>query len=364
MKALDQYLVLIIDDNPMNLLVAAKSLENYGVKTLTAESGKEGLEMLKVHTPSLILLDIMMPEMDGYEVCRKIKQEDKWKDIPVIFLTANSHMENLVEGFDAGGVDYITKPFKQEELLVRIKNHIELAESKKTIVEMIRSRDKLYSIIAHDVRSPLSGILQTIDAIDQGFIDVNSEDFKEIMHHLRIRTRETNTLLTSLLQWTRLQADTIVLDFQFVNIKQVLHSCIELLGANAQDKKIQINLAVDEDVYAWCDEVSVHTIFRNIISNAIKFTKESGFIEIKVIRKTASVEISVADNGVGMAEETVRKIFRENQHYTSSGTANEQGTGLGLMLVKDFIRKNNGHIEVSSTLNVGTKIVVKLPLEK
>jgi two-component system, sensor histidine kinase and response regulator len=303
----------------------------------------------------------MMPDMDGYEVCRRIKAVEKWKEIPIIFLTANSHTENLVEGFDAGGVDYITKPFKSEELLVRVKNHIELAESRKTILEMNRSRDKVYSIIAHDIRSPLSGILMTLDTIDQGYLDPNSEDFKEIIHQLKIRTKDTSTLLTSLLNWTRAKDENIVLHPKDTNINQLLNSCIQLLEAVAKNKNVSISMIMDGKIDCWCDEVSINTVFRNIISNAIKFTPNNGAITIQGKSVGSNVEISITDTGVGIPEDAIRKIFEENQHYSSSGTANEQGTGLGLMLVKDFMKKNNGNLQVESKLNEGTVFTVLLP---
>ena len=353
--------ILIIDDNPMNLLLTSKILENYGFKASTAESGALGIDFLKNELPSLILLDVMMPEVNGYEVCRIIKKTEKWKDIPIIFLTANDQTENVVEGFDAGGVDYITKPFKTEELLVRIKNHIELAVSRKTILQMNHSRDKLYSIIAHDIRSPLSGILQTVDAIDQGFFDPSSDDFMDIIHHLRIRTKDTSTLLNSLLQWTRAQDDNVQLEPQNTNIFLVISSCQALLEAVAQNKNIAIILDVPEDTEAWCDEVSINTVIRNIISNSIKFTPNNGKITVTAIQTDETVEICITDTGVGMSEDALKIIFEENQHFTSSGTDNESGTGLGLMLVKDFINKNNGRLSVESKLNIGTSLTISLP---
>lgn len=353
--------ILIIDDNPMNFLLTSKVLEINDYISITAESGLEGIAQIELEIPSLILLDVMMPEMDGYEVCRRIKAVEKWKEIPIIFLTANSHTENLVEGFDAGGVDYITKPFKSEELLVRIKNHIELAESRKTILEMNRSRDKVYSIIAHDIRSPLSGILMTLDTIDQGYLDPSSEDFKEIIHQLKIRTKDTSTLLTSLLNWTRTQGDNMMLHPKETNINQVINSCILLLEAVAKNKNVSILMELSEYIDCWCDDVSINTVFRNIISNAIKFTPNNGTITITGKISNSNVEISITDTGVGMADDAIRKIFEENQHFTSSGTDNEQGTGLGLMLVKDFVKKNNGSLRVESKLKEGTIFTVILP---
>lgn len=353
--------ILIVDDNPMNLLLTSHVLENEGYATLTADDGRAALRELEKQTPSLILLDVMMPEMDGYEVCRLINANEEWTEIPIIFLTANAQTENLVEGFKAGGVDYITKPFKGEELLVRVKNHLELASSKKMIVEMNKSRDKLYSIIAHDIRSPLSGILQTVDAIDQGYFDPNSDDFRELIHHLKIRTKETSTLLTSLLQWTRLQSEEIQLDLKQNDISAVIKSCIQLLEANARDKDIQL---IYEDAFPGIciyDEVSMHTVIRNIISNAIKFTAVSGSITIKINQESTDLQITIQDTGVGMSEEVIKTIFERNQHFSSSGTANEQGTGLGLMLVKDFVKKNNGTISVKSSIGKGTIFTISLP---
>lgn len=351
--------ILIVDDNPMNLLLTSKILESYGYKSITADSGREALAILQQETIALILLDISMPEMDGYEVCEIIRSNDKWVNIPVVFLTANTLTDDLVKGFRVGGVDYITKPFKSEELIARVGTHIELSESRRKIIEMNESRDKLYSIIAHDIRSPLSAIQQTIDAIDQGYFDPASEDFNEIIHHLNIRTRETNTLLTSLLQWTRMQDSKLTIDLRQTDVSLLIISCIELLNANATQKNITISYTPQhEDV--WCDEVSMHTVFRNLISNAIKFSHEGGVINIDTVSEDDRVLVSISDQGIGMTPEVVDKIFNKNKHYSSSGTHNEQGTGLGLMLVKDFVQKNKAELEVDSEPGIGTTITVKL----
>lgn len=357
----DQKNILIIDDNPMNLLLTSKILESFGFRVTVAESGRAGLNLLESELPSLILLDISMPEMDGYEVCEVIQNHSKWKQIPVIFLTANTMTEDLVKGFEKGGVDYITKPFKSEELFVRVSTHLELAESRKRILEMNSSRDKLYSIIAHDIRSPLSAILQTVDAIDQGYFDPASDDFKEIIHHLKERTAETSTLLNSLLQWTRLQDEKIVIKLKETNVNTLLMSCLQLLTANANQKNITINFESNSDEFAWCDEVSMHTVFRNLISNAIKFTHENGKIEVRLIPADAVLKVQITDSGIGMSEEVIEKIFDKNLHYTSSGTKNEQGTGLGLMLVKDFVQKNNARLHIESSVGVGTTFTVEIP---
>jgi two-component system sensor histidine kinase/response regulator len=361
MNNIDNVNIMIIDDNPMTLMIASKTLENKGYNTSTAESGILAFKQMENRTPSLILLDIMMPEMDGYEVCRKIKAEEKWKDIPVIFLTVLGETEDLVEGFIVGGVDYITKPFKSEELLIRVKNHLELAASKKKIIEMNCTRDNLYSIIAHDIRTPLAGILQTIDAIEQGYFDPCSQEFKNVMHHLRIRTFDTSSLLTSLLNWAQIQGQSIEMQFKINNVGHLIGNCIQLMEPIASNKNISIVANIPNDENVWCDEVSMQTVFRNILSNAIKFTPNNGKINVSVLKSTDSVDISINDTGVGMSAEAIRKVFEREEHFTTSGTENEQGTGLGLIMVKDFVKKNNGVINVRSNQGLGTTFTISLP---
>jgi two-component system sensor histidine kinase/response regulator len=353
--------ILIVDDNPMNVLLTETILKNNGYLTYTALSGLKAIDLLTEVIPSLILLDVMMPDMDGLQVCRKIKENQKWKDIPIIFLTANTQTEDVVRGFDAGGVDYITKPFKGEELLVRVKNHLELFHSRHTIMEMNKNRDKLYSIIAHDIRSPLSGIQQTIDAIDQGFFDPNTEDFRDLIHQLGIRTRETSTLLNSLLQWTRFQGEFVSIQMKPTNLFLLLTNCVLLLEANARNKDITIKIDLDENYTALCDEVSIHTVFRNILSNAIKFTPNNGMILITSEQNDKYINIVIADTGVGIEEKMLQKILSADELISTSGTNNEQGTGLGLIMVRDFVKKNNGILNITSTLGEGTTIKISLP---
>ncbi len=361
-------IILIVDDNPMNVLLTDTILKGDGYKTLTANNGMEALTLLndseRIEFPSLILLDVMMPDKDGLSVCREIKKNPKLIEIPVIFLTANNQTEDLVNGFKAGGVDYITKPFKKEELLVRVKNHLELFYSKRTILDMNKTKSKLYSIIAHDIRSPLSGIQQTIDAIDQGYFDPCSEDFKELIHQLGIRTRETTILLNSLLSWTKVESDAQRIELKYVDINNIFSSCLLLLGASAQEKKIGFIQEITDNTIAYCDEVSAHSIIRNVISNAIKFTGAGGNVTLKTEIVNDSVVISISDNGIGMTEDKLEKIMKADTLVSTAGTNNELGSGLGLVIVRDFVKKNNGKFNIASEPGKGTTVTIVLPKEK
>ncbi|MEI6695103.1 MAG: hybrid sensor histidine kinase/response regulator [Bacteroidota bacterium] len=358
----DVYYILAVDDNHENLKIISSFLKDSGYKIALALDGESALKILEDNNIDLILLDVMMPEMDGFEVCRRVKENPLTKEIPVIFLTAKNQTEDLVEGFKVGAIDYILKPFRRDELLIRIKNHLELSSSRKKIIEMNLTRDKLYSIIAHDIRSPFAAISQTIDAISNGYIAVGSDDFNKIFSLLKQRTVETNTLLNNLLEWTKLHNKNIALSAININIHNLINECVQLLNGNAKNKNINININIPENAHAFIDEVTIHTAFRNIISNAIKFTPENGKISIEVENAAASIAVIIKDNGIGMSVENLDKIFNKNKHFTSPGTKNEMGTGLGLFLVRDFVEQNNGRIKVESKEGVGTTFIVYLPV--
>jgi two-component system, sensor histidine kinase and response regulator len=353
--------ILIVDDDPENILFTKEMLSKTGYNTISARNSKDALDLIAQNLPTLILLDLMMQDKKGIEVCKLIKDNSNWKDIPVIFLTSRDYKEHLVEGFNAGGDDYITTPYLQEELLVRVKKHEEMATYPRKISEMNKTRDRLFSIIAHDIKSPLSGIQQAIDAIDMGYIDPGSEDFRDIMQHLGKRTRQTSHLLSNLLTWTRVQGESISFEPKNHNIVSLISNSTQFHQVTAEQKNIELITNIDVDAMVYCDENSMNTVFRNLLSNALKFTHCGGKICICSKTSDTGVEISVTDNGVGMCQETVEKLFVKEEFYTSYGTNNEQGTGLGLFVIKDFIRKNKGSLSVQSEPDKGTTIKVTLP---
>lgn len=353
--------ILIVDDNPENLKVASNFLIEKGYKIALALNAEDALTVLRRNRIDLILLDIMMPDVDGIELCQKIKKNKRLKEIPIIFLTGKNRIEDLEEGFKVGGVDYITKPFKREILLIRVKSHIDLYKSKKTILEMNQTRDKLFSIIAHDIRSPFINIIQIIDFMSKGQLKPDSEEFNNFFKLLKQTTFQTHILLNNLLEWTKFNSGTISLAPKATNIYELLSECIQLLNGNAQNKNISIKLNVSQCQEAYFDETTIHTAFRNIISNAIKFTNENGEIIIESENTDDSVLIRFQDNGIGMPAEKIKAFYANKEQVTSLGTNNERGTGLGLYIIKDFVEQNNGKISIESTEGTGTNFTVYLP---
>jgi len=353
--------ILVVDDNQINLQVVTNYLKECNYNVALALDGKNAIKILESTEIDLILMDIMMPEMDGIETTKIIKQNEKLCDIPVIFLTAKTQPKDIVNGFQTGGVDYITKPFNSEELKMRVKNHLDLADAKNTIVEFQKTRDRLYSIKAHDIRAPLASISMLLDGITEKYIDTSGPNFDKLIREISIHTKDTLILIQNILEWTKTQSKAIVLTPENINIHELVEKEVNNLSINMQEKHILFSKLIPENLIAYADEITVSNIFRNIISNAIKFTSHFGKIEITYKETLSFVDVIIKDNGVGMSPYIIEKIFTRDEHFTSKGTNNEKGTGLGLYMVKDFVKLNKGKIKVESELEKGTTFTVSLP---
>ncbi|MGV8135248.1 MAG: response regulator [Mangrovibacterium sp.] len=354
--------ILVVDDNHENLRIVSNFLKEEGYKIALALDGNSAFKVLNENRIDLILLDVMMPETDGYEVCKRLKADHKLKEIPVIFLTAKTNPEDIVTGFEAGGVDYLTKPFIRSELLVRVKTQVELYLARKKLQDTIKTRDKLYSIIAHDLRAPLASISMLVNLVTEETVSMEGFDIKELMVQLGKITNETESLLNNLLIWTKLQSDAILLKPQQLAVFPVLADCLSLLEGNLKAKDISAELHINKDLTAYFDEITIHTVFRNILSNSIKFTPEGG--KIRVNTEPAgpdSLAVKISDTGVGIPNQILYKILDNNESYTSIGTQNEKGSGLGLKLVKDLVEQNKGSIRIESETGKGTTVTVILP---
>lgn len=359
--------ILLIDDSVQNLKLLGNMLREKNYQIALARDGKEGLKLAKKIFPDLILLDIMMPELDGYEVCKKLKEEDQTKEIPVIFLTAKTSNEDLVKGFQIGGVDYITKPFNKEELFMRIKTHLDLKKAHdkissqaETLRELNATKDKMFSVISHDLRAPLGGIKSMLDLIYEDHSE-KKEIPKKSLDSLKNAADQTYNLLENLLYWSRSQRGSLVNNPELINIYDLVLENIELLRTMSKNKNIEIINNVDEDIYGYADRNMIKTVLRNLIINAIKFTGENGRVSLSSKENNGKVEVEVADNGIGIQESTLQKILNQKEYYTTFGTNREKGSGLGLNLCIDFIDRNNGKLYIDSEYGKGSTFTFTLP---
>ncbi|PKP42563.1 MAG: hybrid sensor histidine kinase/response regulator [Bacteroidetes bacterium HGW-Bacteroidetes-10] len=367
------YTILIVDDVDANVLLLNILLTKAGYKTLCAYNGKNALEIIEKQVPDLVLLDIMMPVMDGHEVAAKLREMPKTVELPIIFLSALNSPDDIVKGFKFGAADYVSKPFNKDELLIRVRHQLILISAKRTIEtqkeelsKTIEARDKLYSVIAHDLRSPIGSIRMVMNALS---LNVPKENLDEDMYELMMMgnrlAEESFVLLDNLLKWTKSQTGRLNTVFQDrVDVLSLIKGEVELSEVVAELKKISVKLEGHTNAKARIDQDMIKTVLRNLMSNAIKFSNPGCEVRVVVVENIDRIEVSVVDRGEGISEENQAKLFNSATHFTSFGTDNEEGSGLGLLLCKEFVSRNGGQIWFSSNEGEGSTFSFDIPIQK
>ena len=367
------FTVMIVDDVDANVLLLKLLLTKAGYKTTTAYNGKDALNLVSRTSPDLILLDIMMPVMDGHEVAEKLKGMSDKRDIPIIFLTALNSPEDIVKGFKNGAADYISKPFNKEELLIRVNHQLSLVSAKRTIEKQkeelgktVEARDKLYSLIAHDLRAPIGSLRMVMNALS---MNVDRSKFDDDIYEVFITgnrlAEDTFVLLDNLLKWTKSQTGRLKTVFQDdVEILSLIKGELEVSEVLAELKQISIVFNGYSEAKARIDQDMIKTVLRNLLNNAIKFSNRGSEIIVSLKEEGDRVIISVSDKGKGIKTSDQNKIFKTNVHISSFGTENEEGSGLGLLICKEFINRNNGEIWFESREGAGSTFSFYIPIQK
>lgn len=366
-----EYKILIVDDVMSNVLLLKVLLTNEKFAIATASNGRQALEQVDATNPDLILLDVMMPDMSGFEVAQKLKSNPKTAEIPIIFLTALNSTADIVKGFQVGANDFITKPFNKEELIIRVSHQISLVAAKRMILRQteelrhtIAGRDKLYSVIAHDLRSPMGSIKMVLNML---ILNLPTEKIGSEMHELLTMANQTTEdvflLLDNLLKWTKSQIGKLDVVYQDVDLVEVMDGVVQIFSMVAGLKKITIHITKPDRMIVHGDVDMMKTIIRNLLSNAIKFSEESSDIWVKMEEVDGEAVVSVQDCGCGISEEGQKKLLHTDTHFSTFGTNNEEGSGLGLLLCQDFVVKNGGRLWFTSKEGEGSTFYFSLPLE-
>lgn len=366
-----EYKILIVDDVMSNVLLLKVLLTNEKFQIATANNGHQALEQVENEKPDLILLDVMMPDMSGFEVAQKLKSNPSTSDIPIIFLTALNSTADIVNGFQVGANDFISKPFNKEELIIRVTHQISLIAAKRIIVSQteelkktIMGRDKLYSVIAHDLRSPIGSIKMVLNML---ILNLPSSTIGDEMHELLTMANQTTedvfALLDNLLKWTKSQIGKLKVVYQEFNIVEVIDGIMEIFSMVAELKQIKVEFKSPEQLDVYADIDMVKTVVRNLISNSIKYSNPESKVVVTLESKDGMAIVSVHDNGCGIDDESQKKLLNADTHYSTFGTNNEEGSGLGLLLCQDFITKNGGKLWFESKKGVGSTFYVSVPLK-
>ena len=367
-----EYKILIVDDVMSNVLLLKVLLTNEKFAIATASNGRQALEQVEKENPDLVLLDVMMPDMSGFEVAQHLKSNPNTADIPIIFLTALNSTADIVKGFQVGANDFISKPFNKDELIIRVTHQISLVAAKRLILSKteelqrtIAGRDKLYSVIAHDLRSPMGSIKMVLNML---ILNLPSEKIGAEMYELLTMANQTTedvfSLLDNLLKWTKSQIGKLNVVYQDVDLVEVTDGVIEIFSMVASLKKIRIREMKPEKMMVNADIDMLKTVVRNLLSNAIKFSKENSEVLVKMEEVDGMAVVSVQDYGCGISEEGQKKLLHTDTHFSTFGTNNEEGSGLGLLLCKDFVVKNGGKLWFTSKEGEGSIFSFSIPVKK
>ncbi len=348
-QTLQKDYILAVDDIPDNLLLVQLALEQEGHRVVLAHNGETALKYIKQSPPSLILLDVMMPEMDGYEVTRRIREDTSIPFIPILLVTAREE-SSLVEGLDAGADEFVRKPFQIDELQARVRSMLRLKET-------IDQRENFVSCLTHDLRTPLVAANRMLELISQeAFGDVNSEQ-KEAISNIVSSNQNMLEMLNTLLETHQYELGQKALSFISVDLQKLVKDVVVELQSLAIEKKIKLLSSIDSQIpEIQGDRLELRRVITNLISNAIKFT-DTGAVKISLTQTPSKIMIVVEDSGIGISKQDQKTIFQRFHQ----GNHRRAGKGLGLYLCQQIINAHQGQITVASELGKGTTFTVALP---
>jgi signal transduction histidine kinase len=374
-------LILVVDDTPTNLQILFGCLEEAGYRVLVCQNGENALEIAVSQQPDLILLDVLMPGIDGFETCKRLKEQPIVADIPIIFLTALSESTHKVRGFEAGGVDYVTKPIQQKELLARIKTHLQIQQMQRKLVDRNRQlqreverreaielelierseqlerldqiKDRFLKTIAHELRSPMTRI------------KIGAQTLKKILHHqqwdnippnfdrvLQIFDRacdRQNELVDDLLSLAYLDERAQAIELETVDLNNFINSMVEGFTERIADCEQRLILNLPPEVVTIATDVEVlERILSELLTNAHKYTPRGEAIEIRLHQDNLAIEIATINTGVEISPDELPRIFEQFYRIPDRDPWQYGGTGLGLTIVKQFTELIGAEIIVTS----------------
>jgi signal transduction histidine kinase len=379
--------ILIVDDTIPNLELLSKMLTGEGYKVRAVPSGAMALTAAQSAPPDLVLLDIAMPDLDGYEVCLRLKDDDRTRNIPILFISALDDEMDKVRAFEVGGVDYIIKPFQAAEVVARIETHLNLQRLQdrlsRTNVQLLAANEQLIQArdealranqaksvflanMSHELRTPLNAILGYTELLQEEVESAGLEQYASDLKKIHNASMYLITLVNDILDLAKIEAGKTVFRVITFDVKQVVMSVLTTERTAIEKNNNAFTTEIDPTLSKMMgDETKVQQILFNLLSNAAKFTSNGEVsFNARQIETNGKLEIEfrVADTGIGMSPEQIEKLFDPFVQADESITTTYGGTGLGLALTKQLCQLMGGSIQVSSVLNVGTTFVVNLPL--
>lgn len=351
--------ILIVDDTPANLGVLVETLGSAGYKLMVAEDGEEALAQTAQTQPDLILLDVMMPGIDGFETCRRFKARASTAEIPVLFMTALHETADKVKAFAAGGVDYITKPIEHEEALARVRTHLTLRRLRRELQDQLTLKERFMRMAGHDLRSPLCLILMAGELARRQPSMTDSPALK-YLDTITDSAAQMQRIIDTFLE-LRVPTPTGSANAR-VDLNLLATAVVRQHAHAAERKQIAVATELAETLpLARCDAALVYQAFTNLTSNALKFTPRAGSVTLRTLATKGRVRVEVHDTGPGVPAPERSQLFRENVRLSPRPTDGEESNGLGLSIVKHLIESQAGEVGADFPSATGSVFWFELP---
>ena len=364
--------ILVVDDVEENTYIVSTILKSAGYTPFVANSGKQAIQIAETQHPDLVLLDINMPEMNGYEVCKYFKEHEPIADIPIVFLTVHADAESIAKAFDTGAVDYLTKPFKKAELLARVKVHLALRQAQELLEDQNESlkrlndeKNEFLGIAAHDLKNPLNsirGIAQMVRKRKE--IELADDEVDDMVHQIETSSNFMFEIITNLLDVNKIENGKLVIQPSSVDLVLSLGAVTDRYQAPAAKKNIALHVELpDDDTQIYADPTLTIQVLDNIVSNAVKYSPQGKNVWVTVSCDAVQhrVRVAVKDEGPGFSEEDKKKLFGKFARLSAKPTGGEHSTGLGLSIVKRLAEAMDASIWCESELGKGATFIIEFP---
>ena len=353
--------ILVVDDQPANIQILGAMLGSLGHEIVPATDGPTALRRIAMRQPDLILLDLLMPGMDGFEVCRQIKAEPEWQDIPVIFLSAADDKELIVRGLDAGGIDFVTKPFSHAELLSRVRTQLTFKATRDHLAQVAEDKDELIGLLAHDLKNSLGGMNMSAELLRGHVLHYNDERLLKLSENLLYSSARSLSFVNDYLA-NAASDQSFAPRLDIVSLVDAASRVVWRYQVAAQRKQLQIetNFTKEEDSVI-ADSSALDQVLDNLLSNAVKFSLPGKNIFVSVRPGNGEVACMVRDEGPGFTEADKARMFRRYGRLSARPTADETSTGLGLSIVRKLVETMNGKLICDSTAGHGAAFTFHLP---
>ncbi len=367
--------ILVVDDQKSNVDLIADSLSGYGYTILKATNGPTALELAKANNLDLILLDVNMPHMNGYEVIHELKANPQLQDVPVIFVSAINDLQVKIDGFKEGAVDYITKPFQQGELQARVKTQIALRKKQLEIDRLKQQeiaslhkisqlKDDMLRMVAHDIKSPLSNIIgcvRLLEMQDEDYLGANPE----IHEYIGMIEHAADRILGVVKEVLETETNESNADLrrEAVGLTAYLQEQVTELQFSAREAHIELHFVPPkEDTEIMIAPARFGHVLQNLMTNALKYTPTGGTVEVSAQVLPSEVQIRVRDTGLGIPEEDLPYLFDKYYRVQSAEHRKRTGSGIGLAIVKTIVDQHGGHVWAESVPGKGSTFIISLPL--